>query len=104
MALSKQTPNSGFFYYNPLEGASINIFHRNGRDRKVVLLNGIHPFSGLYDKEKGDKQAISPCGTLRVVMRGVQPTVYINGNLQDDERFSIVYPNARAKKKQFASY
>lgn len=103
MAVSKQTPQNRGFYYNPLSGASINIFHANGRDRKHFILHDVHPFSGDYDKEKGGKQAIAANGAIRVVMQSVQPTVYINDKQQPAWRFSIVY--AGKKRKQiFSAY
>lgn len=103
MAVSKQTPSDRVFYYNPLAGASVNIFHANGRDRKHLTLTDLHPFSKDYDKELGGKQAIAAGGALRIVMQSVQPVCYINGKQQPDWRFSIIYAG-RKRKQTFQSY
>lgn len=103
MAVSKQTPADRVFYYNPLAGASVNIFHKNGRDRKHLTLTDIHPFSRDYDKELGGKQAIAAGGAVRIVLNGVQPVCYINGNEQPGWRFSIIYAG-RKRKQTFAAY
>jgi hypothetical protein len=99
--LSKQTPASPTFIYNPFDGAKLNVFH-NGHTLQFIL-KPVHPRSAdaQYGDDPNVREAIAALGYVRVVHNGVNERVFFNGREISD--YSIIYPGKK-RKKVFGRY
>ena len=95
MALSKQTPDTPFFAYNPFAGATLLMFPAD-RDPK-------NPRRFIVETDFRDCNSATACnGRIRLSINAAkQVECFVND--KRTERFTIIYAGKR-KKKVFASY